>query len=160
MVFDRADDGSNVYTVDVLNTRTTFQINREFALRAIVQYDSSKKQVLTDFLGSWELLPGTVAYAGYGSLIEERGWNGSEWTDGPALVLPHVAARLLLQGLLHPPLLTRLHARGSVHVPGPGHPSKIVIALFAHCDGLRHDALATQEGRMRSRSAVWLRQPW
>ena len=69
--------------MDVLNTRTTFQINREFALRAIVQYDSSKKQVLTDFLGSWELLPGTVAYAGYGSLIEERGWNGSEWTDAP-----------------------------------------------------------------------------
>jgi hypothetical protein len=65
----------------VLNTKTTFQINREFALRAIVQYDSSRKQVLTDFLGSWELLPGTVAYAGYGSLIEERGWNGADWTD-------------------------------------------------------------------------------
>ena len=81
VVFDRWDDGSNVYTVDVLNTKTTFQINREFALRAIVQYDSSKKQVLTDFLGSWELRPGTVAYAGYGSLIEEHGWNGTEWTD-------------------------------------------------------------------------------
>ena len=26
--------------------------------------------MLTDFLASWELLPGTVAYAGYGSLIE------------------------------------------------------------------------------------------
>ena len=52
---------------------------------AIVQYDSSKKQVLTDFLGSWELLPGTVAYAGYGSLIEERGWNGAEWTEAPPL---------------------------------------------------------------------------
>jgi hypothetical protein len=85
VVFDRADDGTNVYTVDVLNTRTTFQINREFAVRAIVQYDSSRKQVLTDFLGSWELLPGTVAYAGYGSLIDERGWNGSEWTESPPL---------------------------------------------------------------------------
>jgi hypothetical protein len=81
VVFDRADDGSNVYTVDVLNTRTTFQINRELALRLIVQYDSSRKQVLTDFLASWELLPGTVAYAGYGSLIEEKGWNGTDWTD-------------------------------------------------------------------------------
>ncbi len=81
VVFDRADDGSHVYTVDVLNTRTTFQINRELALRLIVQYDSSRKQVLTDFLASWELLPGTVAYAGYGSLIEQRGWNGTDWTD-------------------------------------------------------------------------------
>jgi hypothetical protein len=85
VVFDRADDGSNVYTVDVLNTRTTFQINRELALRLIVQYDSSRRQVLTDFLASWELLPGTVAYAGYGSLLEQRGWDGSQWTDQPPL---------------------------------------------------------------------------
>jgi hypothetical protein len=85
VVFDRADDGSNVYTVDVLNTRTTFQINRELALRLIVQYDSSRKQVLTDFLASWELLPGTVAYAGYGSLIEKQGWNGFEWTSDDPL---------------------------------------------------------------------------
>jgi hypothetical protein len=39
--------------------------------------------VLTDFLASYELLPGTVAYAGYGSLIERRGWDGAAWTDGP-----------------------------------------------------------------------------
>jgi hypothetical protein len=83
--FERADDGSDVYMVDVLNTRTTFQINRELALRLIVQYDSSRKQVLTDFLASWELLPGTVAYAGYGSLIEKHGWNGSEWTSDEPL---------------------------------------------------------------------------
>ena len=50
-----------------------------------MQYDSSRRQVLTDFLASWELLPGTVAYAGYGSLIEQQGWNGSEWTDNPPL---------------------------------------------------------------------------
>jgi hypothetical protein len=85
VVFDRHDDGSNVYTVDILNTRTTFQINRELALRAIVQYDSSRRQVLTDLLASWELLPGTVAYAGYGSLIEEHGWSGTEWTDSPPM---------------------------------------------------------------------------
>ncbi len=85
VVFDRADDGTNVYTVDVLNTRTTFQISRELALRAIVQYDSSRRQVLTDFLASWELLPGTVAYAGYGSLVEKRGWSGVQWTDEPPL---------------------------------------------------------------------------
>jgi len=81
VVFDRASDGTNVYTVDILNTRTTFQINRELALRAIVQYDSSKHTVLTDFLASWELRPGTVAYAGYGSLIERRGWDGAAWNE-------------------------------------------------------------------------------
>jgi hypothetical protein len=83
--FDRVNDGSNVYTVDVLNTRTTFQINRELALRAIVQYDSSRRQVLTDLLCSWELRPGTVAYAGYGSLALKQGWDGAQWTDEPPL---------------------------------------------------------------------------
>jgi hypothetical protein len=81
--FDRASDGTRVYTVDVLNTRTTFQVDRHFFLRAIVQYDSSRHEVLTDFLASWELLPGTVAYAGYGSVLQRRGWDGSGFTDDP-----------------------------------------------------------------------------
>ncbi len=81
--FDRESDGTNVYTVDILNTRTTFQVDRHFFLRAIVQYDSSRHEVLTDFLASWELLPGTVAYAGYGSIIERRGWDGPGFTDDP-----------------------------------------------------------------------------
>jgi hypothetical protein len=77
--FDRRSDGSRVYTVDVLNSKTTFQLNRFFFLRAIVQYDSSREQVLTDFLASWELLPGTVAYAGYGSLVERQDWDGTRF---------------------------------------------------------------------------------
>ena len=81
--FDRESTGENVYTVDILNTRTTFQFDRHFFVRAIVQYDSSRHEVLTDFLASWELLPGTVAYAGYGSIVERRGWDGSAFTEDP-----------------------------------------------------------------------------
>jgi hypothetical protein len=33
-------------------------------------------RVLTDLLGTWELVPGTVAYAGYGSLYEKCAWDG------------------------------------------------------------------------------------
>jgi hypothetical protein len=82
--FDRESDGTNVYTVDILNTKTTFQVDKHLFLRAIVQYDSSRHEVLTDFLASWELLPGTVAYAGYGSILERKGWDGSAFTDDPA----------------------------------------------------------------------------
>ncbi len=77
--FDRIHDGSRVYTVNVLNTKTTFQLNRHFFLRALVQYDSARETVLTDLLASWELLPGTVAYAGYGSLIERQDWDGQRF---------------------------------------------------------------------------------
>jgi hypothetical protein len=79
--FDRLG-GSRVFTVDVLNTRTTFQLDRRFSLRAIVQYDSSLHRILTDFLASYEPRPGTVGYAGYGSLIERNEWNGTGWTNG------------------------------------------------------------------------------
>jgi len=80
--FDRVSDGTRVYTVNVLNTRTTFQFDKRFFLRAIVQHDSSRHTVLTDFLASFELRPGTVAYAGYGSSIERREWDGAGWTSG------------------------------------------------------------------------------
>jgi len=83
VVFDRLTDGSRVYTVNVINSKTTFQINRYFFVRGIVQYDSSLKRILTDFLASWELLPGTVAYAGYGSLIEREAWDGTRLFAGP-----------------------------------------------------------------------------
>jgi len=80
--FDRVEGGDRVYTVDVLNTRTTLQLDRHFSVRGIVQYDSSRRRFLTDLLASYELRPGTVAYAGYGSLIERSEWDGTRWTDG------------------------------------------------------------------------------
>jgi hypothetical protein len=68
--------------VDVLNTKTTFQVDRRFSLRGIVQYDSSSHRILTDLLASWELRPGTVAYAGYGSFLERQQWDGNQWRTG------------------------------------------------------------------------------
>jgi hypothetical protein len=35
--------------------------------------------VLTDFLSSYELRPGTVVYVGYGSLIERREFVDGRW---------------------------------------------------------------------------------
>ena len=38
--------------------------------------------MLTDFLGSYELRPGTVVFAGYGSLYERRLWQDDRWIEG------------------------------------------------------------------------------
>ncbi len=81
VVFDRLS-GERVYDVDILYSKTSFQFDRRFQLRAIGQYDSSRHQVLTDILASFELIPGTVAFLGYGSSIEERQWDGSAWQPG------------------------------------------------------------------------------
>jgi len=82
VAFDRAATGERVYTVHILNTKTTYQFTRHFFLRGIIQFDSSKYQVLTDFLSSYELRPGTVFYAGYGSLIEQRDYRDDLWVNG------------------------------------------------------------------------------
>jgi hypothetical protein len=79
--FDR-HMGERGYDVDILNTNTTYQFTRTFAVRGIAQYDSSRYRLLTDFLSSFELRPGTVIYAGYGSLIERRDFQDGEWVIG------------------------------------------------------------------------------
>ena len=61
--------GLNVYRVHMLNLRNTYQFTPRFFIRAVAQFDSSRKRVLGDFLASYELSPGTVVHAGYGSLF-------------------------------------------------------------------------------------------
>lgn len=75
-VFNRADNGARVYNVNVINSRTTYQFDKHFLARALVQYDSDSKRMLTDFLASYEFVPGTVFHAGYGSLYERGYLNG------------------------------------------------------------------------------------
>ena len=75
-VFNRADTGARVYDVNVINSRTTYQFDKHFLVRALVQYDSDSQRVLTDFLASYEFVPGTVFHAGYGSLYEHGVLNG------------------------------------------------------------------------------------
>ena len=97
--FNRASTGDRVYDVDLIYSRTTYQFSRQFFLRAIAQFDSSRYRVLTDFLASYELRPGTVVYAGYGSLIEQRGFDDGEWVPGRGRVRDD-AARVVLQGVV------------------------------------------------------------
>jgi hypothetical protein len=70
--FDRASTGERIYTVNILNLKTTYQFDKHFLVRLLEQYDSSSHRLLTDLLGSYEFVPGTVFHAGYGSLYEKR----------------------------------------------------------------------------------------
>ncbi len=70
--FDRTADGTRVFSVDIVNLKTTYQFNKHFLIRLLEQYDSSTHRLLTDLLASYEFVPGTVLHAGYGSLYERR----------------------------------------------------------------------------------------
>ena len=69
--FWRLWTGPDVYVVNIVNGRTTYQFDKHFLVRVLVRYDSSQSRVLTDFLASYEFVPGTVFHAGYGSLYEK-----------------------------------------------------------------------------------------
>jgi len=71
--FDRKSTGERVYSVDIVNAKTTYQFDKHFLVRFLARYDSSAQRVLTDLLGSYEFVPGTVVHAGYGSLYEKGG---------------------------------------------------------------------------------------
>ena len=88
-----------MYRVHVLNLRNTYQFTPRFFMRAVAQFDSSRKRVLGDFLASYELSPGTVLHAGYGSLF------GRELEGLHVRSLHGDGARALHQGVLPGPLL-------------------------------------------------------
>jgi hypothetical protein len=79
--FTRASDGEPVYDLNILISKTTYQFNKYFFIRSLIQYDSFRKIVLTDILGSFTLIPGTVVYLGYGSLHGKSYWDtvNSKW---------------------------------------------------------------------------------
>jgi hypothetical protein len=78
----RESDRQKLYSVDILNLLATYQFNKYFFLRAAVRYDNYQEKLLTDFLASFTLIPGTVIHLGYGSLYEKKAWENNQWVPG------------------------------------------------------------------------------
>ncbi|HSK08824.1 MAG TPA: DUF5916 domain-containing protein [Vicinamibacterales bacterium] len=76
--FDRGGEGGRLYDYTIARSRTTFQLNRFLFFRGIVEYNSFRRELLTDLLASFTYIPGTVLHVGYGSLYERTRWNGVE----------------------------------------------------------------------------------
>ena len=82
----------------MINSRTTYQFDKHFLVRLLAQYDSAEHRVLTDLLASYELVPGTVFHAGYGSLYE-RGPSSTAPNDGSSPVRLDEHYRAVNRGL-------------------------------------------------------------
>jgi hypothetical protein len=80
--FDRQSSGERIYDLNIINSKTTYQFDKYFFVRAIIKYDSSRERVLTDLLASYTLSPGTVIHLGYGSMHENQEWNDNRWIVG------------------------------------------------------------------------------
>jgi hypothetical protein len=71
-----------LYSLDIFNLHTTYQFNKYFFLRAILRYNNYQEKLLTDFLASFTLIPGTVVHLGYGSLYLKNQWQDNQWVAG------------------------------------------------------------------------------
>jgi hypothetical protein len=61
--------------------RASTSFNTRFFVRLLEQFDSSRHQLLTDLLASYEFVPGTVFHAGYGSLYEQRDFQDDRFAQ-------------------------------------------------------------------------------
>ncbi len=79
--FYRNSDSQKMYDYTILRSRTTFQLNKYLFFRGIFEYNTYRKELLTDFLASFTYIPGTVIHVGYGSVYEKTRWDptGAEY---------------------------------------------------------------------------------
>ncbi len=78
----RENDSQKLYSIDILNLLAAYQFNKYFFVRTAVRYDNYEEKLLTDFLASFTLIPGTVIHLGYGSLYEKKAWENHQWVPG------------------------------------------------------------------------------
>jgi hypothetical protein len=77
----RDSTSEKVYDYTILRNRLTYQMNKYLFFRGVVEYNSYRKQILTDFLASFTYIPGTVLHLGYGSLFHKIRWQGDDYVD-------------------------------------------------------------------------------
>ncbi|MFO7617255.1 MAG: DUF5916 domain-containing protein [Bacteroidales bacterium] len=69
--FKRPGDQDYLYRYAIGRTRFTYQFNKYLFIRAILEYNDYYQKLLTDLLVSFNYIPGTVFYLGYGSLFQQ-----------------------------------------------------------------------------------------
>ncbi len=68
--FFRSIESVKEYDYLIFRSRNTYQVNKYLFFRAIAEYNSFRKEWMTDLLASFTYIPGTVIHIGYGSLYE------------------------------------------------------------------------------------------
>ena len=79
--FFRDFDSAKEYDYTIIRSKNTYQANKYLFFRAIVEYNSFHKRLMTDLLASFTYIPGTVIHVGYGTLYEKIRWEDGEYRE-------------------------------------------------------------------------------
>jgi hypothetical protein len=77
--FTRRSTGEREYDYAIWRGRLGYQPNKYLQFRAIVEYNTFYRRLLTDLLASFVYVPGTVLQLGYGSLFDRTAWVDGEY---------------------------------------------------------------------------------
>lgn len=79
--FFRKETREKEYEYAIWRGRLTYQMNKYLFFRGIVEYNSFRKEMLTDLLASFTYIPGTVIQLGYGSIYDRVEWIEGEYRE-------------------------------------------------------------------------------
>jgi len=79
-------DSEKIFDVKIWRGRLTYQLNRFLFFRGIVEHNTFRQRLLTDFLASFTYIPGTVMHLGYGSLYEKNRFEGEVFVTGSRFI--------------------------------------------------------------------------
>lgn len=80
--FFRKSDGRKDFDYTIFRNRLTYQVNRYLFFRAVAEYNSYRRDLLTDLLASFTYIPGTVLQLGYGSLYDKARFEDGVLREG------------------------------------------------------------------------------
>ena len=86
-IFHRRSTGEQIFDIQIIRSKLTYQLNKFLFLRSIIEFDSDEGSLTTDLLASFTYFPGSVVYLGYGSLYEEPATDGYEPSFGGRFAL-------------------------------------------------------------------------
>lgn len=95
-IFTSRDDELDLYDYNILRIKTTYQLNKYFFIRGILDYTyvkypdyaakypeegkiDDRKSLTNEFLLGFTYIPGTVVYLGYGSISENLEYDGADY---------------------------------------------------------------------------------
>jgi hypothetical protein len=79
--FFRESNNEKIFDYGIIRSRNTYQFNQYLFFRIILEYNSFRERMTTDFLASFTYIPGTVVHLGYGSMYEKVRWNQAEYVE-------------------------------------------------------------------------------
>jgi hypothetical protein len=77
--FYRDADGSKLYAYGIGRVKLTYQPNKYLFFRTIGEYNDYRKELSIGFLASFNYIPGTAVYLGFGSLFDKVHWDGTAY---------------------------------------------------------------------------------